>query len=370
MAGLLSEIFSAGNVAKRKLTDLLGNPLESAQQILGNMNDRARVLNEMTSAAAREGVTYGPASQQLGGLLSEAYNPVGMFIGPSSAMFNKDMAIKASQMAKKGKSPQEIWEVTGTVKGPDGQWRQEISDRTSTMKGSGDFGKTIMNAYERGSQKTGDQLYKTNVDDVLFHYELSKAYPELMQIETQMMPSSRTARGSLANTGEGQLLQVKENLSSNEARSTILHEIQHAIQEKEGFGVGGNVRDFAKMRQDAFDQIGILNSKMSELVKLMDNKSVGEQERAILKNQYDDLINKRSSLISMAQLDPMQAYGHLVGEAEARLTQRRMDLTPEERKKFFPFDYTGETGFGLDVKPQDLIYMTPGGSIIERGLLK
>ena len=78
MAGLLSEIFSAGNVAKRKLTDLLGNPLESAQQILGNMNDRARVLNEMTAAAAREGVAYGPASQQLGGLLSEAYNHVGM----------------------------------------------------------------------------------------------------------------------------------------------------------------------------------------------------------------------------------------------------------------------------------------------------
>ena len=30
MAGLLGEIFSAGNVAKRKLTDLLGNPLLSA----------------------------------------------------------------------------------------------------------------------------------------------------------------------------------------------------------------------------------------------------------------------------------------------------------------------------------------------------
>lgn len=80
MAGLLSEIFSAGNVAKRKLTDLLGNPLESAQQILGNMNDRARVLNEMTAAAAREGVAYGPASQQLGGLLSEAYNPAGLTV--------------------------------------------------------------------------------------------------------------------------------------------------------------------------------------------------------------------------------------------------------------------------------------------------
>lgn len=78
MAGLLGDIFSAGNVAKRKLTDLLGNPLLSAQQMLGNLNDRARVLNEMTAAAAREGVSYGPSSQQLAGLLSEAYNPVGM----------------------------------------------------------------------------------------------------------------------------------------------------------------------------------------------------------------------------------------------------------------------------------------------------
>lgn len=82
MAGLLGDIFSAGNVAKRKLTDLLGNPILSAQQMLGNLNDRARVLNEMTTAAAREGVSYGPSSQQLAGLLSEAYNPVGMTVIP------------------------------------------------------------------------------------------------------------------------------------------------------------------------------------------------------------------------------------------------------------------------------------------------
>lgn len=78
MAGLLGEIFSAGNVAKRKLTDLLGNPVLAAQQFVGNLNDRARNLNEMTAAAAREGIDYGPASQQLGGLMAEGYNPVGM----------------------------------------------------------------------------------------------------------------------------------------------------------------------------------------------------------------------------------------------------------------------------------------------------
>lgn len=79
MAGLLGEIFSAGNVAKRKLTDLLGNPVLSAQQMLGNLNDRARVLNQMTAAAAKEGVAeYGPETRKLAGLLADAYNPAGI----------------------------------------------------------------------------------------------------------------------------------------------------------------------------------------------------------------------------------------------------------------------------------------------------
>jgi hypothetical protein len=75
MDGLLSDIFSAGDIAKRKLRDLLGNPLLSAQQYMGNVNDKARGLNELTAAAAQEPELYGPKSQQLAGLLAEGYNP-------------------------------------------------------------------------------------------------------------------------------------------------------------------------------------------------------------------------------------------------------------------------------------------------------
>jgi predicted GNAT family acetyltransferase len=78
MAGLLGQIFSAGNVAKKQLRDLLGNPVLSAQQMAGNLNDRARNLNEMTAAAAREGMDYGPATQRLAGLMAEGYNPMGI----------------------------------------------------------------------------------------------------------------------------------------------------------------------------------------------------------------------------------------------------------------------------------------------------
>ena len=48
--------------------------------MLGYANDRARVLNEMTSAAAQEKELYGPASQALAQKLADAYNPVGMTV--------------------------------------------------------------------------------------------------------------------------------------------------------------------------------------------------------------------------------------------------------------------------------------------------
>jgi hypothetical protein len=90
MSGLLGQIFSAGNVAKRQLRDLLGNPVLGAQQMAGNLNDRARNLNEMTAAAAREGMDYGPATQRLAGLMAEAYNPMGLTVFHGSpAKFNR-----------------------------------------------------------------------------------------------------------------------------------------------------------------------------------------------------------------------------------------------------------------------------------------
>ena len=100
MAGLLGDIFSAGDAAKRKLRDLLGNPVLAAQQFAGNINDRARNLNEMTSAAAREGMDYGPATQRLAGLMADAYNPVGVTV------------------LRKNSSKLEPWQITPS------QWRQ------------------------------------------------------------------------------------------------------------------------------------------------------------------------------------------------------------------------------------------------------
>jgi hypothetical protein len=367
MAGLLGEIFSAGNVAKRKLTDLLGNPLLSAQQFVGNINDRARNLNEMTSAAAREGMDYGPATQRLAGLMADAYNPVGMFIGPSSKMFNRDMALKASQMEKKGAKPQEIWQTTGTVRGPDGQLRQEISDASSTIVPQ------QKKALDWLSEPGPAEYPVGSINDLIQHQEVLKAYPDLANIRASLRKGESASYFPNDAFNEriiSPALVIQGQLANPKAtRSSTLHELQHAIQQREQFASGGSADDFAFMRDQAMDSIKQLNVKMSDIAQKLDNKSLSEQEKQLLQTQYQQAMSERADLVPLATVDPMQAYGNLMGEAEARLTQRRMDLTPEQRKQFFPFEYTGETGYGLDVPLEGLIQMDADGTIIRRGLL-
>jgi hypothetical protein len=76
----LADLYSAIGTAKRKASDFVQNPMMSLGQMAGNANDRARVLNEMTAAAAEEKELYGPANRALGAKLAEAYNPIGMTV--------------------------------------------------------------------------------------------------------------------------------------------------------------------------------------------------------------------------------------------------------------------------------------------------
>ena len=90
MPSPLASIFSTVDSAKRSLLDILTNPVASAQQIVGNANDRAGVLNQLTSQVAgqtRDSIKAGgslmpdtPESQQLTQMMADAYNPIGMTV--------------------------------------------------------------------------------------------------------------------------------------------------------------------------------------------------------------------------------------------------------------------------------------------------
>ena len=43
-----------------------------------------------------------------------------------------------------------------------------------------------------------------------------------------------------------------------------------------------------------------------------------------------------------------------------------MNLSPEELKKHFPYQYTGKTGYGLDINPDEAIITTHHPSTINQ----
>jgi hypothetical protein len=114
MASPLASIFSKVDSAKRSLLDILTNPVASAQQIVGNANDRAGVLNQLTGQVAdqtKDSIKAGgslmpdtPESQQLTQMMADAYNPVGMVLahGGKSAVLKPAKEFLTQGVISKG----------------------------------------------------------------------------------------------------------------------------------------------------------------------------------------------------------------------------------------------------------------------------
>jgi hypothetical protein len=348
----LADIYSAIDSAKRKGADFVRNPGASLQQMVGNANDRARALNELTYQAAEEGVGYGPKTQQLAKQMAESYNPVGMFIGPNSATFNKLMATKALELEKAGKTAEEIWDKTATFRGPDKQWRQEISDKGS---------KITEDVY---NQISANKLFKGPMSQGLQHEELYKAYPQSAGIPTTMFADVAPSGNMLpGRSGTFQTPQITAGgPSSMDQRSVALHELQHAIQQREGFARGGS--------PSAFKPNDVFSSKALEDAAIIDKLMRGSNLNQLeAKQRFETLFKKSPEAGAFAALErvgtgkeldaardaarladkPMESYRRLAGEAEARATQKRRNLTNEERKAIFPLQ-------SYDVPIKELIF--------------
>jgi hypothetical protein len=341
----LADIYSAIDSAKRKGSDFVRNPGASLQQMLGNANDRARALNELTYQAAEEGVGYGPKTQQLAKQMAESYNPAGIFIGPNAASFNKIMATKALELEKAGKTAEEIWDKTGTFRGPDKQWRQEISDKGS---------KITEDVY---NQISSNKQFKGPMGQALQHEELYKAYPQTAGIPATMyadeMPSGSLMPGR-GGTFQTPLLTVG-GPSSMTQRSTALHELQHAIQQREGFAPGGSpsnmiteLENIAKQKRQEAQSLFRMSSANDPLDPTKLVKPGARAKGLELEKEARELEEKALLAFHSGQ-SRFDLYRRLAGEAEARATQKRRNLTNEERKAIFPLQ-------SYDVPIKELIF--------------
>lgn len=248
-----------------------------------------------------------------------------IFIGAMAKTWDTAAHARAKDLEKAGVDARKIWEETGTWRGPDGKWRQEISDVQSTFKQAEDP------YWMRYSQQR--MAHGGKIGTVLQHPELGKAYPEALKIpfsEISLNPELPRSGGSYGYGKTGSEISIRAK-DPQEARSIALHELQHAIQQSEGFGKGGSPSDF-------------IQSSGTLYGKQLDPAAQRILEAALLPGASMSAAEKEFRQTAAIE----EAYRRLAGEAEARAVQQRMNLTKEQRRALFPLE-------SYDVPIQDLI---------------
>lgn len=216
--------------------------------------------------------------------ISEVPNVAGMFIGPKSSAWNKPAYEKAVEMEKAGARPSDIWQETMTARGLDKKWRQEMPDNAAVLNmekipkapnrielanqylvdiglvppeklgvlGIGSSENLVSRAAQQKALSYADSYLKNNtveavrLPSALQHNALEEAYPNLvnnLRVARETRPDIRGAyeqEKKLVTTGGATNIGQTAEQQVNAARSTLLHEIQHAIQQTENFGRGGS----------------------------------------------------------------------------------------------------------------------------------
>jgi hypothetical protein len=265
---------------------------------------------------------------------------VGIFGGRLARTADKRKLAQAEQLAANGASREEIFEKTGWFQGVDGAWRFEIPDTTAKLRP--DMPRSSLNK-ETVMLNYGEPR---RADQVLDHPELFAAYPELAGIETKAMPlaSIWSLRGAY-NEPENRLFMSGGN--EKDFTSTMLHELQHAVQGREDFARGGNsgqflppgaadeLAEFKRIRgnYDSLLQDAKINPYTLEYA--LDAIAAGKKPMRYQQEEIDrareaGLLDDYASL--MAKYRPLKAaqesaydqYKRLAGEVEARNVENRL----------------------------------------------
>jgi len=134
--------------------------------------------------------------------------------------------------------------------------------------------------------------------EALVHPKLFKSQPDLYD-----KPFTREGRRGGAYSPDTKSI----NIGTEEGTDVMLHEIQHAIQNKEGWPRGGNVNEFKRKYNHQRRRLSKIISKQEA------NKMVGEG--------YDSDIHQRAVNIYDSIPAPEEKYRSLYGEQQSRAVQ-------------------------------------------------
>lgn len=218
----------------------------------------------------------------------------------------------ARKMEEEKKDAKAIKMATGWERGADGKWRYEMPD--AKIKDTMDVGGGhIVKRYEDDMLWNGGKLSR-----VIDAPELFKAYPQLkdVRIDTDAIMNDMPSNGEYNSKTNTITIHADDLKYMN---GILNHEIQHVIQDIEGFAKGGSPRLVR----------GEVKKKLNEVTKqIRQLRAEGKEDEA------KALIEKNRGLYNAYQKnDDYNSYKSLAGEVEARNVSARMNMTPEERRK-------------------------------------
>ena len=357
-------------------------------------------------------------------------SPEGRFslAGQKARTANSQTLQLAEQMEQEGASREEIWQETGWTRTMDGQsWRFEIDNSEAEYRGGGDaqfrknhadyaeyqdllqkmFEGTISESEMQRMEQLDDiwsgeyarlrervESGNATLADVLQHDSLYEAYPELRDVKVRLESDTGSKNGSYdpsTNT-----ITISEDKPGDSAKvGTMLHEIQHAIQQIEGWESGASPEYWAAREYENGDTASdraqelysrILNSldkadqnkviRYNELDREMEATFSADPESEAGKRYakyeaeqdklYEELYKnewfRRLLDLQRKMENPQSAYYEMylntAGEIEARNVSERYRMAQEERRKTAPKGadentlYRGAGGISAEINEQ------------------
>lgn len=324
------------------------------------------------------------------------------YAGTKAETANITQLSRAKEMELNGEKAETIRAKTGWNRGLDGKWRFEIDDSKMEFDKGGitsnpdvarkkelemKFINGTITEQEQselnGLINTTKEVRKPSVlQDYIKHDELFRAYPFLKTVDVEFDTSMQKGEHG-KYTPSLNTITLNAYDSSNQDKSTLIHEIQHAIQHYEGFATGANVeywkvkngqdiesleREIRKnsrvleLYQDAannvFDKLvdfdDFEDKTGLDFINLFDEDNM-KKSKAYLKEKLPEglyevsegyidrgkeyaekYISLMKKLRTLKEQTAMDLYKNTAGEIEARDVQNRMNMTEEERKNTFP----------------------------------
>ena len=254
-------------------------------------------------------------------------------------------------------------DLIGVYMGVDGQWRIEVDDSKvePTLHG-------LLNDSNVGS-----------VPEMLPHPTLEAAHPDLENASAVLHIDSRRYKPPHGYATGANFMRVNGS-TPEDVTSVGMHEYQHLLQAREGFARGTSPAEAGKRHlpdlekantaQALIDMVAnaALQSKTPIIKKIDDAVRAldGKYGRIKITPEMIALAKDPGMLAHFVESIPSshEAYRRSAGETEARMVQKRLDMTAEERRERPPYDdydvapymqvVHGENGAALSAEPEDM----------------